>query len=458
MLAPPKVISLELNELNFDFVRRYCSHGKLPGFARLLRKHPIFQTISERDYPNLEPWIQWPTVYSGKSFAEHGVFRLGDITGASHEQIWEVLERRGVTVGAVSPMNAANRCVSPAFFIPDPWTVTKVSGSTSLRRLYGIIRELVNTNSNGKRSLPQLALQLLPYVLRYSSASSVPQYASILRHAARNQWGRAIFLDRFLADLFLKLNKQTKPQFSSLFLNAGAHIQHHYMFDSQVYDGPNRNPSWYSNMREAGIDPLLTVYQCYDHIVTEFLNQADTRLLITTGLSQYPNNRCIYQYRFKNHLESLKKLGIERAEVVPRMSRDFLLTFRDDTAASAAEASLRSVTLDKGPMFTVENRGSSLFCQIGFFGEIKAFEYVDLGGRTMDLSNDVVLVSIENGLHRTEGFHVDTAIAVGEAPEATTIELKDVFFKMRSAFDGSTNSPVATARAHHSTGARASVS
>lgn len=429
-----KVISLELNEVNFDFIRRYCSEGKLPGFQRLLREHALVETVSEPAYPHLEPWIQWPTVYSGKSYAEHGVFRLGDIAAARHDQIWEVLERQGVSVGAVSPMNAANRCLNPAFFIPDPWTVTETSGSASVQRLYAIIRDLVNSNSHENRSLPRIAMKLLPYVLQYASVSSARQYAKILRYATRNQWARAIFLDRFLADLFLNLHKRTGVQFSSLFLNAGAHIQHHHMFDSQVYDGPNQNPPWYSGMREAGIDPLLIVYECYDHIVDEFLGLADTRVLITTGLSQYPNSEFVYQYRFKDHAEAMKRIGVRGAETVPRMSRDFLLVFRDEAAAAAAEAQLRGITLAGACMFTVENRGTSLFVQIGYFGEISAFRQVNIGGRSVDVSDDVVLVSIENGLHRTIGFHVDTEVPAADAPDSTRIELREIFLKMTSAF------------------------
>src|SRR3546814_10041375 len=77
----------------------------------------LTQTVAEKAYPALEPWIQWPTVYTGKSFAEHGIFRLGDAVDRNHVQIWEYLESRGLKVAAVSPMNAANRCSNPAFFL-----------------------------------------------------------------------------------------------------------------------------------------------------------------------------------------------------------------------------------------------------------------------------------------------------------------------------------------------------
>ena len=65
------VISLELNELNFHFIKKYTAEGKLPGFNRFLQNHVIFETVSESGYPYLEPWSQWPTVYTGLTYDEH---------------------------------------------------------------------------------------------------------------------------------------------------------------------------------------------------------------------------------------------------------------------------------------------------------------------------------------------------------------------------------------------------
>src|SRR3954467_3363811 len=101
---------IELNEINFEFVRDYIKRGQLPCFARLISKHGLGTTVSETVYDHIEPWIQWVTAHTGQTLHEHGVFRLGDIADRDDiEQIWERLERRGIDVGAVSPMNASNR-------------------------------------------------------------------------------------------------------------------------------------------------------------------------------------------------------------------------------------------------------------------------------------------------------------------------------------------------------------
>jgi hypothetical protein len=432
-----KVISLELNELNFDYVKSYIAMGKLPCFAKLLREHPLVETVSEAGYPHLEPWIQWPTVYSGKGFAEHGVFRLGDIVDTSHRQIWEALEERGVSVGALSPMNADNRCAHADFFVPDPWTKTEVTGDASIRKLAALISAGVNGNATGAGEglgAAQLGLRLLPFLLKYGLSSSLGSYLRIVGAARKYKWARAILLDRFLADVFLQLRQQKGTQFASLFVNAGAHIQHHHMFESQVYEGSQSNPDWYSSAKKDGQDPLLFVYEIYDTIVGDLLALKDTRLMITTGLSQKANPNTVYQYRFVDHAKSLEALGVEGFDVVPRMSRDFLLKFDDRADAVAASTRLLAARCMGEPLFIVEDRGNSLFVQVGYFGPVEAFRTCEIDGKPFDFSADVALVSIENGIHRTIGYYVDTGMTLAQAPSGP-IPLTTLYDRVLACFD-----------------------
>jgi len=85
---PHPLLVVELNEVNFDFVRRYIARRELPTLSGLLARHGLVETSSETEYDHLEPWIQWVTAHTGKTFAEHGVFRLGDIIEHDIDQIW----------------------------------------------------------------------------------------------------------------------------------------------------------------------------------------------------------------------------------------------------------------------------------------------------------------------------------------------------------------------------------
>ena len=265
------VIMLELNEINFDFISKYIEQGHLPNFKALFLQYGYSFTESEKKYEELEPWIQWVTAHTGKSLDEHNVFRLGDIVQHDIEQIWEQLEARGLSVGAVSPMNAKNRTQNACFFIPDPWTKTRVTSDKGTEFLYNAIAQAVNDNARGVISLGSLWWIFVGLI----SNARIKNYLKYIKLVFRcnNKWSKALFLDLLLSDIFINAAKKTKPNFSTLFLNAGAHIQHHYMFSSPAYNGELKNPSWYVG---ADKDPLFDVYKLYDDILGDFVSEFPT--------------------------------------------------------------------------------------------------------------------------------------------------------------------------------------
>ena len=156
-----RTILLGLNELNFDYIRFYADKGLLPNFKSILTNHKVVETVSEDKYELLEPWIQWATLHTGKTFEEHQIFRLGDVVNSNIDQLFESIESHGFSVGAVSPFNAKNVLKNPAFFIPDPWTMTKVSGNWFIKSLYKAIHQSVNDNASGKLNITSLLILLI---------------------------------------------------------------------------------------------------------------------------------------------------------------------------------------------------------------------------------------------------------------------------------------------------------
>ena len=140
----------------------------MPNFKKIFEIQPPIETTSEKEYKLLEPWVQWVTIHSGKSFDEHKVFRLGDIVNNPKiSQIFEELESEGLSVAAVSPFNADNRLKSPSFFVPDPWTKTEASGGWIIKALYQAVHQSVNDNAKSKlniKSMISIGLGLLLYV------------------------------------------------------------------------------------------------------------------------------------------------------------------------------------------------------------------------------------------------------------------------------------------------------
>jgi hypothetical protein len=401
-----KTILLGLNELNFDYIKFYINQGLLPNFKKIFEIQPPIETVSENEYKLLEPWVQWVTVHTGKAFKDHKIFRLGDIVNNYKlSQIFEELEADGLSVSAVSPFNAENRLKNPAFFVPDPWTKTNPSGNLIVKALYQAVHQSVNDNAKSKlnlKSMISLGLGLLLYV----PISRWFHYVKTVSKA-KNPGAKAVILDSLLADVHLTLLKKYKPDFSNLFLNSGAHIQHHYLFNSKAYQGNLKNPEWYC---PRDYDPLIQILSEYDYQIGEILKLKDIKLIIATGLHQQPHEHLTFYWRLKEHVKFAEMIGIKNfLQILPRMSRDFLVKFKNETDALNAENLLNSFYASKDDIkiFEVDNRGASLFVELVYPNDID--ESVSIYSKESNLKLEkfksyIAFVAIKNGEHNGIGY------------------------------------------------------
>ena len=409
---PQQLLFLELNEINFEYVEAYVGRGALPHLARLVRDSGVARTVSEHRYEDIEPWIQWVTAHTGLPLAEHRVFRLGDIVKKDLPQIWEQLEGRGLSVGAISPMNARNRLRAAAFFVPDPWTPTAPTATPRLAALYAGIAQAVNENAQSKVS----AQSLMALVTGFAAYARPANYATYLRLAGTSRgrpWRKALVLDLLLADVFVREVQRTKPDFASLFLNAGAHIQHHYLFSSACYAGPHRNPAWYV---PAGVDPVCEAYALYDRLVGQVQAAFPrARIMVATGLHQDPHDRVTWYWRLRDHTDFLSRIRVPFGRIEPRMSRDFLVVCQTDAQAMEAGKRLAAaISRDGRPIFAVDNRGTDLFVELAYDSEIgPGFEFTIDGETFGGLDRDVAFVALKNGRHNGIGYFLDSAAKAG---------------------------------------------
>ena len=401
-----KTILLGLNELNFDYINFYINQGLLPNFKRLFNFQVPIETVSEKEYRLLEPWIQWVTIHTGKIFEDHKVLRLGDIVNNPElSQIFEELEAEGLSVGAVSPFNADNRLRNPAFFVPDPWTKTKLSGNWILKALYQAVHQSVNDNAKSRlnfKSMISLGLGLLLYV-------PISRWSHYLKTVlnVKKPGAKAVILDSLLADVHLTLWKKHKPDFSNLFLNSGAHIQHHYLFNSKAYKGNVKNPEWYC---PNGFDPLIQILSEYDYQIGKILKTKDVKLIIATGLHQQPHENLTFYWRLKEHVKFAEMIGVENfTEILPRMSRDFLIKFNNELDAVNAKKLLNSFYASKDDIkiFEVDNRGTSLFIELVYPNDIEdndSIYSIELDLKLEKFKSYISFVAIKNGEHNGIGY------------------------------------------------------
>ncbi len=201
-------------------------------------------------------------------------------------------------------------------------------------------------------------------------------------------------------------------------MNAAAHIQHHYFFNSLPIKEKIdlRNPAWYLSEIDDPFGDMLTVY---DDIVGEYLTLKDTEVIIVTGLSQKPYDRIKYYYRLKDHGDFLKKIEIQYRNVIPRMTRDFLIEFDSSNHAIVAQDKLRKLVVESdGEQFfaDIDNRGDSLFVTLTYPYEINDETMLVADGIRVKVKHCIAFVAIKNGMHQEDGFAFFTPGAANFAP------------------------------------------
>jgi hypothetical protein len=401
---------IQLNEINFDIVREYLARfDDLPNFKSILTDFQAVPTHAEKNYAELEPWIQWVSIQTGKPYAEHRVFRLGDIVDAPDHlvQIFEVLESRGLRVGAISPMNARNRLTNPAYFVPDPWTNTPSDGTPFLSRVTAMLRQSVNDNAVGRLTL-RSKLTILEVLMRTFDWPCTRHIFRMLREARTRPWTRALILDQLIHLLHRTLWLRSRPDVSFVFFNAGAHLQHHYLFSAEPRNPERCNPDWYISPAH---DPIRDMLRFYDRILGDCLalTQSRARLIVATGLTQVPYDRVKFYYRLRDHVQFLRHAGIPFAHVLPRMTRDFEIVFDTPDEVAVAHRKLSAMRIERtgGAMFgDFEPRQGSLFASLIYPNEINDADVAVGEGawRLPALDRHVAFVAIKNGMHSTDGF------------------------------------------------------
>jgi len=392
---------IELNEVNFDIVKKYVEErpGYYKGFEKLFNLIRL-NTSSEKKYDQIEPWIQWPSVHTCKTYMQHKIFRLGDIVKYRGDQIFEKIEKAGYYVGCVSPMNASNKLKKPAYFIPDPWTNTACDSSFTSRVVHHALKQAVNDNSEGKINISTYVA--LGWVLL--TKTQIKNWSSYIKLFIKREkkWNKALFLDLLLTDIFINLKKKKQENFSCLFLNAFAHVQHHYLLNSKMYKGNLRNSSDYISQKD---DPIFDTIEIYNEIIYDLLENFKEKFIFATGLRQIPVEKQIVYYRLKRHKEFLKNLGVKDFEVETRMTRDFLIKFKNDSAYHEGLNILSNISYKGQRLFAeIEKRKTSLFVTLTYSTLITNKETLFFNNKEFSLSDEFVFVAIKNAHHDQLGY------------------------------------------------------
>jgi len=148
-----KVI-VQFNEANFDLIKKYCLKYNLKNINEFLDKTKSLSTYAEDDYVNLEPWIQWYSFYTNKSFKDHGVFHLNKTIKETENNFLSNLadtNKIGIFGSMNLPFNKKYK-----IYIPDPWSTNSSDETINSYLVSSSISQLVNSNARMKINLSSI--------------------------------------------------------------------------------------------------------------------------------------------------------------------------------------------------------------------------------------------------------------------------------------------------------------
>lgn len=410
------LILLEFNELSPPLMDRFIAQGLLPNFARLRAESASYVTDAGEDPPRLNPWIQWVTLHSGQSFAEHGVFHLGDAANRKVPMIWDDVGAAGHESWVCGSMNVA---VGPDFkgwLLPDPWDATTAAKPAELDAYVKLVRAYVLGNTSSKRpvTLGTIARFLAFMAGHGLSAGTVWRTLRQLVSERFNDssWKRASILDLLQFDLFRSVYRRRKPVLSTLFFNSTAHYQHAFWRNMQP-EIFSIKPSEAEQKSRA--NAVLFGYQSMDRLVGEVFEIAgpDTVIAFATALSQQPclswegdGGKTFYKPHDPRRVLEFAGIDPSTCRVEPVMSEQFHLRFGDEVSAARAKQQLDAVKLDSGKaVFGSRLEGANIFTGCAIFGDLPGGVRISSGAKTADFNELFYQIeAIKSGMHHRDGL------------------------------------------------------
>jgi hypothetical protein len=365
IMTSPSVLLLELNELCPSLLDQYMAEGRIPHFRRLYETSTIYTTDAGEREPNLEPWIQWPTVHTGLPYSEHGVFRLGDGHKLRAKGVAQLLSEAGIPVGVFGSMNL-NYGTLNGYVMPDPWNSKGSASPSSLQPFHAALAHMVQESSQSG-GVSRWQLFSLGWFLLWNGLT-VPTALGLTRQLLAEvrdrgvQWRRGMVLDRIQYDVFRRLNRRHGVRFATLFCNSTAHFQHYHWrnLEPEEFEAPppeSDHPSLHSAIPDG--------YCNMDRIVGRVLRDYPAAtVILCTALSQQAwkdTTKCTFRpVQFHSFLE-FARIPPQAARVSPVMAEQFHLECDSHETATVAESRIRELAVDDQPLMIVRRDGNNLF-------------------------------------------------------------------------------------------------
>lgn len=437
-----KVLLIELNEITWNLIDPLIAAGKLPTFARLKTEGAWASPMSVDLPPQLDPWITWTTVYTGRKQADHNVFYLQQPPETIHaKRIWEICRDAGLKVGVFGSLGSYPPQKVDGFYVPDtfsPDTATFPAELSPIQRLNLTYTRSVRLpgDEDGMAFKAKLGSQLLRLGLRPGTCSKIIRQLATERFSPDKRWQRVVLQPAVNFDFFSTLYGKHRPDFASFHTNHVAHFQHTYWRAMQPEAFPQKTTEAESKTYGGAIE---FGYRSADDLLKRAIDlcDKDTILVVASSMGQKPfisemkNGKSIDQVRSLDKLTDI--LGLkDKVKTLSTMSDQFNLYGTPDEIRIASERLTTAYidTVDR-PVFHVAEMNDFLTVNLRQYEEISEDAqcyFPHLGKNPIIRYEDLVYRTGQNksGCHDPKGMMLIHGNGVNSGHEIADVNNLDI--------------------------------
>jgi predicted AlkP superfamily phosphohydrolase/phosphomutase len=352
-LSGKKLILVELNEITWRLVDPLLKQGALPAFAKLIAQGSRAAPIADEQGADLDPWVSWTTVYTGRKAAEHGVkFLEQPPETVKGPRVWDIVADAGKPVGIFgSIMSWPPRKDVAGYWVPGTFSPGYETFPPQLEPIQELnltyTREHSPVTGNVRRRMGklELVLKLKALGLRVSTLLRIAAFFARRAVGAAQEWEKVSMQPLINFDFFEQLWKRHQPTFATFHTNHVAHYQHRYWRATDP--APFLEKPDAEELRKYG-GAIRFGYQVADELLARIMAMADadTTIMVASGLAQQPyvteefrGGRSVL--RIRDIAQVLELIGVQgRCRPYSVMAPQWNLEFNDAGSRDIADRAL----------------------------------------------------------------------------------------------------------------------
>jgi len=354
-----KVLVLEINEITWDLVDPWIAEGKLPNFAKLKEQGTWGTPLSVDRPPQLDPWVTWTTLYTGRPQEEHNVFFLQQPPDTiKARRLWEYCAEAGLTVGVYGsvcswPPRPVRGFHVPDTFAPDAETYPSALSPIQILNLTYTRTVRLPSDQDSLGFKLKLGKDLLKLGLDGATIGRVASQLVAERRNPKLRWKRVALQPLINFAFFKRLHQKYSPDFATFHTNHVAHYMHTY-WKAMAPDQFKPLETTRQEMETYG-PAIEHGYRVADELLgrtLKLIEGSDTVLVVASSMGQKPyraslnGGKQIAQWRSLPKL--LELLGAERvARANATMSDEFVVYVDNDAARDRILQMLQASYIDE---------------------------------------------------------------------------------------------------------------